>query len=219
MEFGAPALSIGETIMSQEVRRSWDERFRAGDRIGTEPDPFLAVLDEYRSLLPESGQVLDVACGAGRNAVWLAQKPWSVTGCDISMEGLRKARGLASERGVTIDLVCADLENAPPFRVQSLGLFDLILCFFYLERSLFPFLKAALRPGGLIVYKTYTVDQKRIGDRPMNKTHLLEPQELLHAFQDFRVLYYQELVSGRRVAQMIAQKKEDGKPRSVLSAP
>lgn len=212
MEFGAPALSIGETIMSHEERRSWDERFRTCDHAGTEPDPFLAVLDEYRSLLPERGRALDLACGAGRNAVWLAQTHWSVTCCDISIEGLRKARGLASERGVKIDLVCADLETALPFRTQTLGLFDLILCFFYLERSLFPFLKAALRPGGLIVYKTYTVDQKRIGDRPMNKAHLLEPQELLHAFQDFRVLYYQELVSDRRVAQMIAQKKVDGKP-------
>ena len=108
---------------------------------------------------------------------------------------------------MTLELVCADLETSPALLIQPPGHFDLILCFFYLERSLFPFLKAALRPGGLIVYKTYTVDQKRIGDRPMNKAHLLEPQELLHAFQDFRVLYYQELVSGRRVAQMIAQKK------------
>ena len=196
--------------MSQEERRSWDVRYGAGDHTGTEPDPFLASLDEYRSLLPERGRALDVACGAGRNAVWLAQRHWSVTGCDISMKGLRKAYGLAAERGVTIDLVCADLETAPPFRTQSRGLFDLIVCFFYLERSLFPFLKAALKPGGLMVYKTYTVDQKQISDRPMRSAFLLKPQELLHAFQDFRVLYYQELVSGRGVAQMIAQKKEGG---------
>jgi tellurite methyltransferase len=205
--------------MSQEERRSWDERYGAGDHTGTEPDPFLAMLDDYRSLLPESGRALDVACGAGRNTVWLAQRHWSVTGCDISMEGLRKARGLASERGVTMDLVCADLETSTPFHTQSSGLFDLILCFFYLERSLFPLLKAALKPGGLIVYKTYTLDQKRISGRPMHSAYLLERQELLHAFRDFRVLYYQELVSGRGVAQMIAQKTGDGEQRSVLSDP
>jgi tellurite methyltransferase len=193
--------------MSQEDRRSWDERFRTSDHTGREPDPFLASLDEYRSLLPESGRALEVACGGGRNAVWLAQRHWSVTGCDISLEGLRKARSLASERGVKIDLICADLETAPPFRTQALGLFDVILCFFYLERSLFPFLKEALKPGGLMVYKTYTVDQKRMSDRPMRNAFLLKPQELLHAFQEFRVLYYQEFVRGRGVAQMIAQKR------------
>jgi SAM-dependent methyltransferase len=210
MSIIAPALSNGETIMSQEERRTWDERFRAGDHAGTEPDSFLASLDEYRALLPESGRALDVACGAGRNAVWLAQRHWSVTGCDISMEGLRKARGLASVRGVTIDLVCADLENAPPFQNNCQGIFDLILCFFYLERSLYPYLKAALKPGGLIFYKTYTLGHKRVTASPMRNAYLLEPQELLHAFQDFRVLYYQELVSGRGVAQMIAQKTMDG---------
>ena len=203
--------------MSQEERLKWDERFRTGDHAGTEPDAFLAVLDEYRSLLPESGRALDVACGAGRNAVWLAQKHWSVTGCDISLEGLRKARELAVERGATLDLVCADLENAPPFCTQSPGLFDLVVCFFFLERSLFPFFKAALKPGGLIVYKTYTLGQKRIGDRPMHRAYLLKPQELRHAFQDFRILYYQELIGDRKVAQMIAQKRADGGKRSVLS--
>jgi tellurite methyltransferase len=206
------ASPIGKTIMSQEERLKWDERFRTGDHAGTEPDPFLAMLEQYRSLLPDSGRALDVPCGAGRNAVWLAQRHWSVTGCDISMEGLRKARGLASERGLTIDLVCADLESAPPLRTQSSGLFDLVVCFFYLERSLFQFFKAALKPGGLIVYKTYTLGQKRIGDRPMHRAYLLKPQELLHAFRDFRVLHYQELVGDRRVAQIIAQKKGNREP-------
>jgi SAM-dependent methyltransferase len=195
--------------MSHEDRRSWDVRFRTSDHTGREPDPFLATLDEYRSLLPASGRALDVACGAGRNAVWLAQRNWSVTGCDISLEGLRKARGLASERGVRLNLVCADLECAPPFRMQSSGLFDVILCFFYLERTLFPFFKSALKPGGLLVYKTYTVDQKPVSDRPMRSAFLLKPQELLQAFQDFRMLRYQELVDGRGVAQMIAQKNKD----------
>ena len=193
--------------MSQEERQSWDERFRTGDHAGAEPDAFLTVLDEYRELLPHRGRALDVACGAGRNAVWLAQRNWSVTGCDIAMEGLRKARRLASERGLTIDWVCADLENGPPFCAQSSGLFDLIVCFFYLERSLFPWFKAALKPGGFVVYKTYTVDQQRYSDRPMPKAYLLEPQELLRAFDDFRVLHYQEMVSGRTVARMIAQKE------------
>ncbi len=189
--------------VSQQERIVWDERFRAGDHADTTPDPFLLQLEEYSELLPVRGRALDVACGAGRNAVWLAQQGWDVTACDISLEGLRRAQALAQDRGVRLNLLCQDLEAPPPF----VNHFDLIVCFFYLDRKLFPWLKAALRPGGLIVYKTYTVDQQRFPGRPRHKTHLLEHQELLKEFRDFRVLMYQEVVKGRGVAQMMAQKE------------
>ena len=183
-------------------RLHWDERFRAGDHPKTEPDPFLTQLEEYAELLPERPRALDVACGAGRNAVRLAEKGWRVTACDLSLEGLRQAQHLARERGVRLDLFCHDLETA----VLPAGCFDVIVCFFFLERKLFPALKAALRPNGLIVYKTYTVDERRFRDRPMHELHLLRHQELLAQFRDFRVLVYQELMEGRGVAQIIAQK-------------
>jgi SAM-dependent methyltransferase len=189
--------------MSHEERTAWDERFRSGDHADTEPDPFLTRIENYSELLPASRSALDVACGAGRNAVWLADRGWNVTGCDISLEGLRRARALASERGVHVSLFCQDLETValPPSR------FDLVLCFFYLQRNLFPALKAALRPGGLIVYKTYTTDQEQFLGGPRHPLHLLRPQELLDLFRDFRVLMYEETVKDRGVAQLIAQKK------------
>ncbi len=188
--------------MSQQERIAWDERFRTGDHADATPDPFLMQLQEYSELWPVHGRALDLACGAGRNAVWLAQKGWAVTACDISLEGLRKARALARDHGVRLDLLCQDLETPLAF----VNRFDLIICFFYLDRKLFPSLKATLRPGGLIVYKTYTVEQQRFAERPHHKMHLLEPQELLNSFRDFRVLVYQEIVKGRGVAQMIARK-------------
>lgn len=188
--------------MSRQERNVWDERFRAGDHADSAPDPFLMQLQEYSQLWPLHGRALDVACGAGRNAVWLAQKGWAVTACDISMEGLRKTRELARHHGLRLDLFCQDLD-APPLVVNH---FDLIICFFFLDRKLFPLLKAALRPRGLIVCKTYTVDQQQFAGRPRHKMHLLEPQELLSQFRDFRVVYYQETMQGRGVAQIIAQK-------------
>ena len=197
--------------MSQQERSLWDERFRSGDHAAQEPDPFLLQLEEYSELLPNNTahstsspmpQALDIACGAGRNAVWLAERGWRVTGCDISREGLRRARSLAAERGVSIELFCQDLDNA----ALNPNRFDLIVCFFYLQRKLFPALKAALRPKGLVVYKTYTVDQQRFPGRPRHPMHLLQPQELLEQFRGFRVLFYQEAVKGRGVAQIIAQK-------------
>ena len=188
--------------MSQQERAKWDERFRTGDHAATQPDPFLERLEEYTELLPGKPRVLDVACGAGRNAVYLAERGWNVTACDVSLEGLRKARALAGERGVRLELFCQDLETV------SLGTncFDLVICFFYLARDLVPVLKAALKPQGLIVYKTYTVEQQRFPGRPRHSMHLLERQELLELFRGFRVLVYQETVKDRGVAQFIAQK-------------
>ncbi|HEY7678928.1 MAG TPA: class I SAM-dependent methyltransferase [Terriglobia bacterium] len=187
--------------MSQQERAAWDERFRAGDHADSEPDPFLLELEEYAALFPPTRRALDVACGAGRNAVWLAERGWDTTGCDVSLEGLRSAQALARERGLRLRLFCQDLETFSP----PAGLFDLIICFFYLQRSLFPALKTALRSGGLIVYKTYTIDQQKHSGGPRHPLHLLQPQELLEQFKDFRVLSYREVVRDRGVAQLIAQ--------------
>ena len=222
--------------MSRQERAAWDERFRSGDHASEDHDPFLAQLDEYLEGLlpqpagskaalnaleagapkvPEAGalraptapRAIDLACGAGRNAVYLAERGWDVTACDVSLEGLRAAQTLARKRGVSLRLFCQDLETAQ-LPVEH---FDLVLCFFYLQRELFPQIKAAIRPGGFVVFKTYTTDQLRFPGRPRHALHMLRPQELLAAFQDFRVwvyqeTLYQETLRGRGVAQLIAQK-------------
>ena len=163
-------------------------------------------VEDYASILPAGRptgrKALDVACGAGRHAVWLAENGWNVTTTDISLEALRRAQARASEQGVRLALYCQDLETAS----FPANYFDLIICFYYLQRDLFPVLNAALRPGGLIVYKTYTTDQQRFPGGPTHPLHLLQPQELLDAFLDFRVLSYQGTVKDRGVAQLIAQK-------------
>ena len=97
--------------MSKAERAAWDERFQSGDHASADPDPFLLQLNDYAVLFPQTRRALDVACGAGRNAVWLAEKGWSVTACDISVEGLRRAKALADERNVRLDLFCQDLET------------------------------------------------------------------------------------------------------------
>ena len=194
--------------MSQKERRAWDERYSLGDRSGTAPDAFLLQLEAYRELLPAKVRALDVACGAGKNAVWLAAQGWRVTGCDVSLPGLRAAKQLATERGVGLDLFCLDLDTPPRCPAR----FDLIVCFFFLDRNLFAWFREALAPGGIIVYKTYTVDQLRFPGRSRHREHLLEHQELLTHFRDFRVLCYQEIVEGQGVAQLIAQKPAAPRP-------
>ena len=100
-------------------REDWNRRHgEAGLLFGAEPNRFLVA--EVEGLAP--GRALDVACGSGRNAVWLAARGWQVTGVDFSGVALEQARGLAAERGVDVEWVEADvLEWQPPE-----GVFDLV---------------------------------------------------------------------------------------------
>jgi SAM-dependent methyltransferase len=93
-------------------REQWDERYRADELIWkAEPNRFL--VEEVAGRAP--GRALDLACGEGRNALWLAERGWQVTAVDFSAVGLEKARRLAFERGLELVLVEADvLEWEPP---------------------------------------------------------------------------------------------------------
>jgi SAM-dependent methyltransferase len=84
--------------------------------------------------------------------------------------------------------------------------YDLILVFFYLQRSLFPQITRSLRPGGLLIYKTYTHLQPAFGKGPSHPMHLLAKNELLDAFSDLQVLYYRETVRDRGIAEFLGRK-------------
>ena len=172
----------------------------------TDPAGFLTA---NRDLLPPGGKALDLAMGAGRNAVYLAKEGFEVEGIDISAEAVARAISLAGREGVSISTVIADLENGyklPP------AAFDLIVCFYYLHRPLIPEIREALRPGGVVVYETYNCDQAEWG-LPKNPDHLLKHNELLNMFCDYRILRYREgVIEPRRaIASIIACKplKED----------
>jgi SAM-dependent methyltransferase len=92
-------------------REDWNRKHgEAGLLFGAEPNRFLVA--EVDGLEP--GRALDLACGAGRNAVWLAEQRWTVTGVDFSDVALENARGLAAERGVEVDWVQADVRAWEP---------------------------------------------------------------------------------------------------------
>ena len=156
------------------------------------PSTFLV---DHIDLLPK-GRVLDVAMGWGRNAVYLAGRGFQVDGIDISREALDAARVSAVESGVSVTLHLMDLENDVSLPEEA---FDIIICFNYLHRPLIPQLKRALRPGGMLVYETYIVDQARFG-KPKNPKHLLQYNELLEFFHDFRCLRYREGIMEHRKA-------------------
>jgi len=87
------------------------------------------------------------------------------------------------------------------------GAYDLVICFNYLQRSLMSHIKGWLKPGGMLVYETFIVDQAQFG-RPHNPAHLLRHNELLRIFRDFRVLRYREgIFEGKKaIASLLAQK-------------
>ena len=106
---------------------SWDRRYEGRELVWTaEPNPFLVA--ETETLVP--GRVIDLACGEGRNAIWLAERGWQAVGADFSEVGLRKARELAKRRGVNVEWVAADLLDYRP----DPRAFDLVLVF-YLQLS------------------------------------------------------------------------------------
>jgi SAM-dependent methyltransferase len=89
--------------------QGWDERYRAGQVWSTEPNRFFA--EAVASVGAPAGRALDLACGEGRNAVWLAREGWDVTAVDFSAIGIDRGRALASDRGLDVDWVVADLQT------------------------------------------------------------------------------------------------------------
>jgi tellurite methyltransferase len=171
--------------MSQADRDKWNARYREGTPYArSEPSPFLVSLDD---LLPKAGRALDLAGGAGRNAIWLARRGLQVSLADISQEGLALARAAAARAGVTLSLLEADLEEEP----LPPGPFDLILSFNFLRRELFAAFPDRLAPGGLLVYLQGTRSNLQRHARPP-ASFLLEDGELPGLLGPLEVVRYQE---------------------------
>lgn len=187
-------------------RQRWDRRYASlSPQARQEPTPFVAAcLPE----LPRHGWALDIAAGAGRHTIALAQHGLQVDAVDISGQGLRLARERAAAAGLNpgrqVHYIMADLERPwLPHRA-----YDVILISFFLHRPLFPLIKKRLRPGGWLVYETFTVAQTKVNPhRSYRPGILLEPQELRQAFESFELLSYAEgRHNEKATAQLFARK-------------
>ena len=191
--------------MQRDEKALWNQKYSQKSHMSMEPDPFL--VSAYSEFLAgvSPGTALDVAGGIGRHTLWLAQRGWKVKLVDVSQVGVEHARKNISASGAEagVEFEVANLQIC-----RSLGQDqnDLILAFFYLQRELFPALISALKPDGLLLYKTYTVDQQRFSGGPSHPMYLLEPNELLQAFASLRILHYHESIRGKGVAELAAQK-------------
>jgi tellurite methyltransferase len=172
--------------MSLDDRIRWERQYGQSGAL-EKPAAFLKEILDGGHWDIARGQALDIASGAGRNALFLAEKGFDVTAVDIAQLGLDQGARRAAQRSLSISWQQTDLENGglPP------GPYNLIVNINYLQRSLVPHIKYALAPGGYIVFETYLIDQQTIG-HPKNPEYLLAHNELLNYFRDLRVLCYRE---------------------------
>ena len=132
---------------------------------------------------------LDLAAGMCQNGVWLAEQGYQVNALDISHVGLERGRAEMAMRNLrSINFIHADLDRT---RLAP-AVYDVVCCFRYLNRHLFPMLRAALKPGGLVIYQTFTV--KRLEKHPdAQRRFLLEPGELPALFPGWEALHADEV--------------------------
>ena len=141
---------------------TWDERYAKTDyAYGTEPNAFLA---EHAGMIPRGGTVLCLAEGEGRNAVWLAQQGYKVTGVDSSSVGLEKAQTLAAGRGVSIETHCVDLAE---FHIEQNSWDGIVSIFCHVPPAIRQRLHletvAGLKPGGVLILEAYRPKQLEYG--------------------------------------------------------
>jgi tellurite methyltransferase len=152
------------------------------------------------------GPVLDLASGKGQNGIFLAGMGLAVVLADRNPVLLEKARKAAERRGLQLTFWEVDLETGKnPLEKDR---YRAIVVFRYLHRPLIPFIKKALKPGGILIYETFTTQQPLYG-RPQNPDHLLQPRELFNWFNDWEIFHYFEglLENPRRsIAQLVCKK-------------
>jgi len=169
-----------------DSERFWDARYRDEEAV-PERGP-AAFLVEHRSLLPPAGRALDVATGSGRNALYLASLGYEVTGIDVSGVAVERCRAEADRLGLRVEAVQADLGS---YRLPR-NVYDVVIDFYYLQRDLAPALVAALRPSGVLVFESFTTEQRRFGWGPQQEEFLLRPGELRSLFAGLEELVYRE---------------------------
>jgi len=181
-------------------RQKWDAKYADAAAAPRDPSAVLVSLADY---LPTQGRALDIAGGAGRNALWLTKRGLDVTIADISPIGLAVARQRSSEQGLVLHTIEIDLEQQP----LELPSFDLILSVCYLWRPLFAEFPRLLNPGGILVIIQPTQRNLERNDKPP-APYLLEEGELPRLAASLETIHFEQgwLADGRYDAVLIAKK-------------
>lgn len=162
--------------MNQQDRERWNNKYLQGFESDKNPSKLLIEFIH----LSKKGKALDIAAGLGRNSLFLAENGFIVDAVDISDVAIEKLKTLHKN----INPIHADLKTFRP----SENSYDLIINFNFLERSLFPYIKDALKKDGVLIFETFLEGSPA----KTNKDFLLRKNELLHSFLSLEILFYQE---------------------------
>jgi SAM-dependent methyltransferase len=184
--------------------RDWDRRYRLREHAASdlEAGPTPLLIETAASLKP--GRALDLACGAGRNALWLAQHGWEVTAADGAVTAIEFLHSRASNQGLKISAVVADLEK-DEFNIEP-SRWDLILKLYYLQRDLFEPAKRGVVPGGILISIVH-LNEPGEGDGPFR----LRPGQMEKYFSGWEILHLREGKANdpahrRAVAEIVARR-------------
>ena len=197
--------------MSEDERAArWDRRHAEASVESAEP---ARVLVDYAHLLPDGGIALDLACGLGGNAVFLAEQGFKTFAWDLSSVAVDKVATWSRDNLLSITAEAHDAVAAPPEPER----FDVVVVSRFLERSLAGPLAHCLRPGGLLFYQTFTRSRVHGERGPSDDAYRLADNELLRLFSALQVLAYRDedrvgdLGQGfRDEALLVARRPEDG---------
>ena len=193
-------ITVERTRLAQQLMRA-------------DPSPARFLVQQLPRL--PKGKVLDVASGTGRHALFLASLGYQVEAIDRDVEALAQLSSAAHARYLTeVTTQTVDLEPPPPHKPNlEQDAYDVILVFFYLARPLFPHIIDALKPGGVLLYETFLIDNHLHYQHPRRSEFCLAHNELIDLISDLRILHYDEGPhEGRHggesvyTAQLVAQK-------------
>ena len=195
--------------MSASDRERWDAKYSQRDPLARlHPDEWLVQsLSTIEGGAPDNEEgfrALDVACGAGQNAIWLAKQGYRMDAVDISPEALRIAELSAKSLDARVRWLEVDLDSWIP----ESSAYDLVIIFRFLDRETIPqVVRTALRPGGWLIYETFAATQCARPDNHIhNPSFTLAPGELPGLFDQLEVVSYRETdLDDRSVAQLLAR--------------
>lgn len=175
--------------MSDDDRQRWNQRYANTAPSATQQPPAAAaVLHDNQHLLPVQGRALDLACGRGGNALLLARQGLKTEAWDIADKALQPLQQYADQRGLPLTTHCVDLDLTP----LPTAHYDVICVSGFLQRALCPTISAALKPGGVLFYQTFTRLKATADSGPSNPAFVLAPAELLRLFHDLEIRVYRE---------------------------
>ncbi len=165
---------------SRQIEK-WQSRYRADANAPLKP-PLESIVEVTKTLKP--GKALDLACGPGRHAIWLANNGWNVDAVDGASAALHQLRSFAKASGChrNIHAICADLEAEPPVFQIPKEHYDLIINCHFLYRPLFKAIQHGLRRGGYFIGVVHLA----IGSSPNQHSYLVQPGELTTLIQDWK---------------------------------